>query len=207
MQQTAENRKSINHRQAFTKVDQNPSSDDGKKGFVWVLEQSALENGVESTTRYRKIGPNKKTNRLEPAATQRQRSGAKGGRAAKKSAKMRRTGRYEEPRTERHTEEPMQESTPADNLYEHNEPSLDTDLYDLSNVPYFLHTPSSTVQSSTADTSPFSFEDIRGYVSGGRNEPLFYERYEEGFFDQTLSSQSFCDSEHHRTGCEFGSIA
>ena len=153
------------------------------------------------------MGSNKKASRLEPAATQRQRSGAKGGRATKKSSKMRRTNRYEESRRARHTEEPMQESKPADNLYEDNQPSLDTDMYDLSNVPYFLHTPSLTVQSLTAETSPYSFEDIRGYVSGVASEPLFYETYEDGVFDQTLSGQSFCDSEHHLTGCDFDCIA
>ena len=162
---------------------------------------------MESTTRYRKLGPNKKVHRLEPAAAQRQRSGAKGGRATKKSARLRRTGRYEEARQERHTEEPVQESNPADYLYKDNQLTLDTDMYDLSSVPYFLHTPSSTVQSSIAETSPYSFGDMTNYGGGMGGESLF-NPYEETGFDQTASNHSFCDSEHHRTtGCEFDCIA
>jgi hypothetical protein len=45
---------------------------------------------VQSTTRYRKHGSNKKTNRARVPAPLRQRSGAKGGRAARRAAKLRR---------------------------------------------------------------------------------------------------------------------
>lgn len=62
-----------------------------KKGpNVWVLTEEAIKNGVQSTTRYRKQAGSKKSQKSEHPAPQRQRSGAKGGRAAKKSAKTRR---------------------------------------------------------------------------------------------------------------------
>ncbi|PGH17963.1 hypothetical protein AJ79_00862 [Helicocarpus griseus UAMH5409] len=69
------------------------SSPDGgsrKTANVWVLTKDALEHGVQSTTRYRKPGAHKKSPKSKHPAPQRQRSGAKGGRAAKKAAKMRR---------------------------------------------------------------------------------------------------------------------
>ncbi|KAG5289720.1 forkhead domain-containing protein [Histoplasma ohiense] len=69
------------------------SSPDGtprKTANVWVLTKEALQNGVQSTTRYRKVGSHKKLSKLEHPAPQRQRSGAKGGKAAKKTSKMRR---------------------------------------------------------------------------------------------------------------------
>ncbi|EER43071.1 forkhead domain-containing protein [Histoplasma capsulatum H143] len=69
------------------------SSPDGtprKTANVWVLTKEALQNGVQSTTRYRKVGSHKKHSKLEHPAPQRQRSGAKGGKAAKKTSKMRR---------------------------------------------------------------------------------------------------------------------
>jgi hypothetical protein len=61
-----------------------------KSNNVWVLTEEAIQHGVKSTTRYRKPTSNKKTSRTDPPAPQRQRSGAKGGRAAKKWAKNRR---------------------------------------------------------------------------------------------------------------------
>ncbi|PGH09259.1 hypothetical protein GX51_00701 [Blastomyces parvus] len=79
------------------------SSPDGtpkKTANVWVLTKEALQNGVQSTTRYRKLGTHKKSSKSEHPAPQRQRSGAKGGRAAKKNAKMRRV------KQEPHVEQP-----------------------------------------------------------------------------------------------------
>ncbi|WEW58911.1 hypothetical protein PRK78_004379 [Emydomyces testavorans] len=70
-----------------------PSSPGGvpkKSGNVWVLTERAVKHGVQSTTRYRKPGIHKKATKSEHPAPQRQRSGAKGGRAAKKAAKFRR---------------------------------------------------------------------------------------------------------------------
>ncbi|MCJ1248848.1 hypothetical protein MMC30_006069 [Trapelia coarctata] len=190
---------------AFKKVDQNPPSDDGKKGFVWVLEQSALENGVESTTRYRKLGSNKKSSRVEPVAAQRQRSGAKGGKATKKSAKLRRTTRSEQPQR-RELEEASQDQIPASMRYQDHQSLLDNDPYEMDTLPYPAHTPPLTVQSSIAETSPYGFEDIAGCVPSLDNEPLFYDSSEQDGMDQTLSTQHrlFCDGEYHSMrGCEF----
>lgn len=44
--------------QAFLKVER-PHGDPGK-GYIWVLSEEAIKNGVRSTTRYRKSPPNSK---------------------------------------------------------------------------------------------------------------------------------------------------
>ncbi|KAE8391906.1 hypothetical protein BDV23DRAFT_182025 [Aspergillus alliaceus] len=62
----------------------------GKKAKnVWRLTDEAARKGIQSTTRYRKQGNYKKTVGLAPPAPQRQRSGAKGGKATKVTAKYR----------------------------------------------------------------------------------------------------------------------
>ncbi|RAH77135.1 hypothetical protein BO86DRAFT_441920 [Aspergillus japonicus CBS 114.51] len=55
----------------------------------WRLTEEAVKYGVQSTTRYRKQASNKKTSSSDPPAPQRQRSGAKGGKATKIKAKLR----------------------------------------------------------------------------------------------------------------------
>ncbi|PGH07366.1 hypothetical protein AJ80_08007 [Polytolypa hystricis UAMH7299] len=76
---------------AFTAF-RDPSSPGGhsrKSGNVWSLTPEALHNGVQSTTRYRKPGPTRKCAMSDQSARRRQQSGAKGGKATKKAAKMR----------------------------------------------------------------------------------------------------------------------
>ena len=199
-----------NKYQAFRKVDQLPPSDDGKKGFVWVLEPSALINGVESTTRYRKQTPHKKSGKVDPAGKLRQRCGAKGGRATKRTIKMRLRAHYEEPRNPRQFEATPEE-TKADHFNNHEViSSLNNDNFEISDMPYYLNTPSSTVQSSIADTMPYGFEDITGCASTLENEPLFCSStYDNGFSKNTtdpmLSDHSFYNSESHlEENSEFG---
>ncbi|KAF2708163.1 hypothetical protein K504DRAFT_361581, partial [Pleomassaria siparia CBS 279.74] len=79
---------------AFEKVDQ--PCEESKKGFMWRLTEEAIREGVKSTTRYRSKVPNKRGNRSQHPLPQRQASGAKGGQAARRSAKMRRTNRMNE---------------------------------------------------------------------------------------------------------------
>ncbi|KAK2871744.1 hypothetical protein FQN49_002869 [Arthroderma sp. PD_2] len=67
-----------------------PGAQTRKSGNAWVLTERAIRHGVQSTTRYRKPGVHKKSQKSDHPAPQRQRSGARGGRAAKKAAKYRR---------------------------------------------------------------------------------------------------------------------
>lgn len=57
---------------------------------MWILTDYAIKHGVQSTTRYRKTGGVKRGTSNRVPAIQRQRSGAKGGRAACRAARLRR---------------------------------------------------------------------------------------------------------------------
>ena len=195
-------RTSAKNIQAFKKVDQLPPSDDGKKGFMWVLEPAALIHGVESTTRYRKQAPHKKLGRTEPIGKLRQRCGARGGKATKKNAKLRLKIRRDIPRSTPQMEEAI-EGPQAGLFGNHdNTINLDADAYEMSDVPYYLNTPSSTVQSSIADTMPYGFEDITGCASGLENEPIFSSsNYDKGYSgnntDPMLADNPYGDADSH----------
>ncbi|KAL2819368.1 hypothetical protein BDW59DRAFT_122127 [Aspergillus cavernicola] len=65
----------------------------GKKAVnYWRLTDEAVNNGIQSTTRYRKQTNYKKPVASDPPAPQRQRSGAKGGKATKTTARFRSNG-------------------------------------------------------------------------------------------------------------------
>lgn len=55
---------------------------------MWVLTDHALQHGVQSTTRFRRATGSKKAAVNKTPAIQRQQSGAKGGRAARRAAKL-----------------------------------------------------------------------------------------------------------------------
>ena len=152
-----------------------------------MLEPSAIANGVESTTRYRRTVPGKKSCKNEPAATQRQRSGAKGGKATR-HAKLRKASK-----NPKHYPKIFEEDKPAFSEFEYD-PAMDMSLYDLSSshIPYYLHTLSSTGSSSNSDTSPYSYADITGCVDAMEGEPLFYSDFENRT-DPTLPSSSLCE--------------
>jgi hypothetical protein len=77
--------------QAFEK---DQPCEESRKGFMWRLTDEAIREGVKSTTRYRSKQPNKRGHRTQQPQPQRQASGAKGGQAAKRSARMKRNGQY-----------------------------------------------------------------------------------------------------------------
>ncbi|KAI9828531.1 MAG: hypothetical protein M1819_006588 [Sarea resinae] len=165
---------------AFQKVDQVFPADESKKGFIWVLEPSAVLNGVKSTTRFRKSVPFKKTARIDSPAPQRQRSGAKGGRAARKAARSRRAGRVEDsdemelidraaggmaivPRSsiENHSHGPP--LTPGINSHITRQPSYGLDS----------HSPYSRPKPVKRESYSFGFEDIVGCIPNVPGEPFF----------------------------------
>ncbi|USP76286.1 hypothetical protein yc1106_03560 [Curvularia clavata] len=93
---------------AFEKVDQ--PGDDARRGFMWRLTEQAVREGVKSTTRYRSKQPNKRSHRTQQPQPQRQASGAKGGQAARRSAKLKRSARLQEAYL---NPQPMSRSVPA----------------------------------------------------------------------------------------------
>lgn len=168
--------------QAFNKVDQVPPSEDSKKGFIWVLADSALEEGVKSTTRFRKQNPNKKGCRAENPALQRQISGAKGGKAAKKSAinayklnaqKSKRISRMgKELSNYSRSNANKSPSSPVAETF------LDTvqlePPYSHTPTQQYLHAPSTTPISDTSEPRLFHFSDITGCADIG-DAALFYD--------------------------------
>lgn len=85
-------------------------------------------------------------------------------------------------------------------FYEDYPPADEMDMHDLSVLPYFLDTPSTTKHSSIADTHPYGFEDITGVASGLETEPLFCNSNEKLGLDQTLFGISLYGSETYASG-------
>ena len=181
-------------KQAFKKVDQAPPSEETKKGFVWVLEPTAVDEGVKSTTRYRKFNSNRKIGKADNPAPQRQRSGAKGGKAAKKAAKIRRSARFTAPSVLRYVEEarvasPTTSVSTTDNT---SQMISDVGLAHPTEMPYYLSTPTLSSQSSTLDSKSYGFEEIAG-CSPHICDQLFYEDPDH-INNPILSYPPFCDS-------------
>ncbi|EEH18758.2 hypothetical protein PABG_01077 [Paracoccidioides brasiliensis Pb03] len=60
-------------------ITSSPNGAKRKRASAWVLTEEALRDGVQSTTRYRKLGIHELSPKPEPPAPQHQRSGARGG--------------------------------------------------------------------------------------------------------------------------------
>ncbi|KAF1981945.1 hypothetical protein K402DRAFT_425018 [Aulographum hederae CBS 113979] len=88
-------RHNLSMNKAFEKVEQ-AQNDEQRRGFLWRLTDKAIREGVKSTTRYRSKQPNKRPPRSHHPDPTRQASGARGGQAAKKSARLRRSARLQE---------------------------------------------------------------------------------------------------------------
>ena len=179
-----------------------PPSEDSKKGFIWVLADSALEEGVKSTTRYRKHNSNKKSCKTDHPAPQRQISGAKGGKAAKKSAmvagkvtglkskRSSRAGRAPSSYAKDCTTNPLPFST-----VEGYERQVDERIsmlrppYQQDTMQCYLHAPSATRISPVPEPRLFQFSDIVGCANLG-HAPLFYDDPVDVQEDSISSSQS-----------------
>jgi hypothetical protein len=143
---------------------------------------------------------------MEPVAIQRQRSGAKGGKAARKIAKLRRTGRHENIKVEqveevRHDLQP----SPLVVMYQNAQLPLDTELTDWPPYPCYYPTPTSTTQSSVGDYAhPFDhLAGISDILPGINNEPLMYDESEGG----GLSGHgAYCEGTIFQGRCEFDEL-
>ena len=71
--------------QAFKKMQRKMSDDETKQSTEWVLEDFAVKDGVQSTTRYRKRTSNQISTKSENRIPSRQSSGRKGGICASKT--------------------------------------------------------------------------------------------------------------------------
>ncbi|KAF2812889.1 uncharacterized protein BDZ99DRAFT_381656 [Mytilinidion resinicola] len=202
---------------AFEKVDQ-PVGDaitreEAKKGFMWRLTDSAIREGVKSTTRYRSKLPNKRGCRSQNPAPQRQASGAKGGQAARKAARLRRSERLRDTRSvpmhkgDTYPSRPGPSYTPFDNFT----PSDLATGYPAS--PYYCHSEMDFGTPIKQEALPSSFGQNLDILSGqtypdspqglcsdmhyllpySPEEPLFYgSGSESGSEPMTPPSQDYC---------------
>ena len=161
--------------QAFKKVEQPPSAEESKKGFVWVLEASAIMEGVKSTTRYRKTNSNKKAGRAEHPAPQRQRSGAKGGKAAKKAARQRRNGRPVDYRSYRQAYGNIFDASPHTTDPDRDEFLTMTPINQTNVEPYYHEVLGLTPPTSFTAPRTYHFQDISGCSHGLANDPLYHD--------------------------------
>ncbi|KAL1858698.1 hypothetical protein Plec18170_002904 [Paecilomyces lecythidis] len=135
----------------------------------WKLTEDAIKCGrVESTTRYRKQGSHKKSMKSDHPAPQRQRSGAKGGRAAKISARRKRA-KQEEQKIEQYCHS---QSGAIDSLQ-------DQDSHPATgrNFPHAV-TPPTPLAVSFPDV--YGMESVIGCADVPVDSPLFYQDSEPG---------------------------
>ncbi|KAF1816640.1 hypothetical protein P152DRAFT_131005 [Eremomyces bilateralis CBS 781.70] len=153
---------------AFKKVDQ-PFGDETKKGFMWRLDEDAVREGVKSTTRFRTKQGNKRNGRSHHPAPQRQASGAKGGQATKRNARLRRSGKLD-----RMDEVPSLNMTnPAYRYsYPHGLPQVDLPsqpsfAYDAHDLLFTTSTPPLTAPSPyyTPPSQPSPYHEDPGMVA------------------------------------------
>jgi hypothetical protein len=88
--------------QAFEKIENlGGSGEQARRGYQWRLTGEALREGrVQSTTRFRNKQPNKRGSKSHTPSSQRQMSGARGGRMARYTSQARRSARLRNARQE-----------------------------------------------------------------------------------------------------------
>lgn len=153
-------------------MEQISAIDETKKGYIWVLEESALTEGVKSTTRYRKHNPNKKVGKGETPTPQRQRSGAKGGKAARKSTKMRTSSRMDEPGFFRLEEDTHAVFNSPSMMEIHARGIVDTP-FSSDSMPYYVQTSTPPVEPLLPEDHHFNYQSIATYASTSPDEGLF----------------------------------
>lgn len=167
---------------------------------------------MKSTTRYRKQNSNKKGIKTDHPAPQRQLSGAKGGKAAKKSAanaskmaaasKLRRTVRSD--KVPSSVLGDSQGASQFSAIEEFSGPRQQHELpYQPDHGPYYHHTPTLSPLPSSSEPRAFAYGPIVG-CAPNMEGPLFYEEPMDSPDDPMLSNQSFADMGDHLLGYDFG---
>lgn len=154
---------------------------------------------MKSTTRYRKVSSNKKISKSEAPAPQRQRSGSRGGKAARKAAKSRRSTTFDEFETLQQYDDRL----PVDLRTISTIDDHASTFFSPERVPYYLHTPHPPTAPLMPQNISYTFSDITGCASGPANNPLFYESLDTSN-GSALSCHSLCDSEDSLLTCGLG---
>lgn len=167
-------------------------TDETKKGYIWVLEESALVDGVKSTTRYRKHNPPRKVGIGESPAPQRQRSGARGGKAARKSSTMKRSSRMKAPNPFRLEEDsPAVFNSTTSIIESHTRRIVDTS-FSSDSMPYYVQSSSPPVEPVLPDEDYYSYPSMATYASTSPDEGLLYES-SENYDNSLLAAGPFYD--------------
>jgi len=142
-----------------------------------MLTDDAIENGVQSTTRYRKSGTGRRTLGHGIPAAQRQRSGARGGRAARRGARQRR----EEQSTITNL---TSSSSPITPPYSDVSGCQSFDYHDRHGRAY------RSWPMTPADGNQHLADDAIRYISLSPRSPLSFNLQQTGYADEHLHSQN-----------------
>lgn len=179
--------------QAFRKVPHVDPSNKAKKGFIWVLEPSAVGAGIESTTRYRQKTVSKRSDNVDNADPKRQRSGRKGGRATRKSAKLRKNLDHDTNYARFPKGEPnMPSSTLLDEP--HHQTSSHQNWNGTSGLPYYLTPPLSSTQPSFPEDGIYDYESMTENPETQQNGAVFNQQ-DQDFFGHPFDSA--CEPMQH----------
>lgn len=157
--------------QAFRKSERRVSGDETKKSTEWVLEDFAIRDGVQSTTRYRKGTGNKKHARSEHPTPTRQTSGRKGGFCASKTKSQRQKAKEERPnqRVTSRAEAPRQLQLHSQAVTQRQVSPLTPPNLENISSPYFF---SKSEQLDMSYDDMYGLEDVQGvYIDD--HGPLF----------------------------------
>ncbi|KAL8713327.1 MAG: hypothetical protein Q9220_002526 [cf. Caloplaca sp. 1 TL-2023] len=158
----------------FKKVDQDSSAEAAKRGFIWVLEPSAITDGIKSTTRYRKQGSNKKVHKSGHPAPERQRSGAKGGKATRKAAKTRRDPPSKEARAQKKEDIPLP-SVEVPTMNSSEQPLTPASIWTNDSIETFWGTVNQSLSPLPTMQGTYGFESIAGVTNALPADSLFSE--------------------------------
>ncbi|TAQ91576.1 hypothetical protein B7494_g8 [Chlorociboria aeruginascens] len=159
---------------AFKKTERKIPGDETKKSTEWVLEEFAVKDGVQSTTRYRKGTGNKKFTRSENPAPSRQSSGRKGGICAGKTKLQRQRvndrsdSRRSSQRIDTGRRPQLQHHTRSQAKQRHIPPLTPTTDAMASSSPYSFAKPE---QYNVAYDNLYNLEDVQGVLID--DTPLF----------------------------------
>ena len=170
-------------------MDQFPPLEDGKKGYVWVLDPKAVEaGGVESTTRYRSKGDQgKRVAKVGPLSINRPQAGARAGRVPRGRALRQRQISHQDTaralvaqveatpqaQSDPVTSEEVMESTPATSYHHAVQPTeanavlshgfYDQDPYHMPSADSLAYDPVSYHQVPQDPETPSSGEESPPY--------------------------------------------
>ncbi|KAK0509321.1 hypothetical protein JMJ35_008692 [Cladonia borealis] len=133
---------------AFLKVELPNPDNNSKKGFIWVLERSAVRKGIQSTTRFRSKTGDLKNDHRDGVGRRRHRAGKKGGKVVKRSTSTRSLTRLDNDGFSRYHQSGAETSslTSFHEPQQLTEPSMD--LRNPNGLPYWIPTPPLSTQSS-----------------------------------------------------------